>query len=132
MDFGKFLFSFNGRITRKAFLIYLAASFVVGMLVNVLGMPPQPVIEPSATPEEALAAVKGFYASIPIWVWLFLALQVYVFCAVTAKRWHDQDRSGWFSLLSLIPFIGVLIVLIMAAVIPGIPGPNRFGNAPMA
>lgn len=47
-------------------------------------------------------------------------------------RWHDQDRSGWWTLLLLIPIIGALAVIVMIGFIGSTPGPNRFGNEPMA
>ncbi|AMK24392.1 hypothetical protein K426_17300 [Sphingobium sp. TKS] len=49
--------------------------------------------------------------------------------AVQARRFHDQNRSGWFVLLNFIPYIGALIVLVMM-VIDGTPGENRFGPNP--
>ena len=45
-------------------------------------------------------------------------------------RLHDQDKSAWWILIGLIPFVGSLIVLIMCGFIAGTPGPNRFGDVP--
>lgn len=47
--------------------------------------------------------------------------------AVQIRRLHDDDMSGWFVLLHLIPFIGTLIILYFM-VTEGTKGPNRFGN----
>ena len=44
--------------------------------------------------------------------------------AVGARRLHDTDRSGWFLLLWLIPIIGWIIVLVLAA--QESKEPNRF------
>lgn len=52
--------------------------------------------------------------------------------AIQAKRWHDQDRSAWWILIGLVPFVGGLIALVMCGFIQGTPGPNRFGAGPMA
>lgn len=131
MNWGKFLFSFQGRISRKAFWLYIVASIVLGVLLN-FALPAQPVIDPSATPEQAMAAVSGYYGAIPFWYWLVNLVLFVIGLAVLAKRWHDQDRSGWWSLLLLIPLLGGLIVLIMCGFIAGTPGPNRFGEGPMA
>lgn len=46
--------------------------------------------------------------------------------AVQVRRFHDQDKSGWFILLNFIPLVGGLIVLVMFC-IDGTKGPNRFG-----
>lgn len=49
--------------------------------------------------------------------------------AVTVRRFHDQDKSGWFYLLGFIPYVGGLILLVFMC-IEGTPGPNRFGPDP--
>ena len=49
--------------------------------------------------------------------------------AVSVRRLHDIDRTGWWLLLSF-TVIGVL-VLIYWACQRGTPGPNRFGPDPM-
>jgi uncharacterized membrane protein YhaH (DUF805 family) len=46
--------------------------------------------------------------------------------AVGVRRLHDTDRSGWWLTLTLIPVIG-LLVLIWFMIQPGTPGANRFG-----
>ena len=35
--------------------------------------------------------------------------------AVTARRLHDTDRSGWLQLLALIPIIGWILLIIWCA-----------------
>jgi uncharacterized membrane protein YhaH (DUF805 family) len=45
------------------------------------------------------------------------------------RRLHDQNRSGWWILLSAIPFVGHFIML-MLMLWSGTPGDNRFGNNP--
>jgi uncharacterized membrane protein YhaH (DUF805 family) len=49
--------------------------------------------------------------------------------AVQVRRFHDQNKSGWFVLLGLIPYIGGLIILIFM-VLDGTAGQNRFGPDP--
>ena len=47
---------------------------------------------------------------------------------VTARRLHDRNKSGWMILISLIPFIGSLILLIMC--LPeGDKSDNKFGSS---
>ncbi len=46
--------------------------------------------------------------------------------AVTIRRLHDVDRTGWWIFLNLVPLIGS-IVLIVWFCTAGTPGPNRFG-----
>lgn len=49
--------------------------------------------------------------------------------AVQVRRFHDQDKSGWFVLLGLIPYIGGIITFVFMC-IEGTRGPNRFGPDP--
>lgn len=51
--------------------------------------------------------------------------------AVAVRRFHDQDKSGWFVLLAFIPIIGGLILLVFMC-LEGTRGPNRFGEDPKA
>ena len=44
--------------------------------------------------------------------------------AVSVRRLHDRDLSGWFYLLGYVPFGG--LVLFIFYVLPGTPGPNRY------
>jgi uncharacterized membrane protein YhaH (DUF805 family) len=51
--------------------------------------------------------------------------------AVSVRRLHDTDRSGWWVLLFLIPLIGAIVLLIWYCS-RGTPGGNRFGPDPLA
>ena len=50
--------------------------------------------------------------------------------AVTVRRLHDINKSGWFILISLIPILGSIIVLVMT-IEKGTLGKNRFGEYPL-
>jgi uncharacterized membrane protein YhaH (DUF805 family) len=52
--------------------------------------------------------------------------------AVSVKRWHDRDKSGWWVLLNLLPVIGWLWALIDNGFLRGTAGPNRFGEDPLS
>jgi uncharacterized membrane protein YhaH (DUF805 family) len=61
-------------------------------------------------------------------IFSILALPViYSVFAVDIKRLHDMDRSGWYSLINLIPVVGTLIILIWLGFFKGTEGENRFG-----
>jgi len=49
--------------------------------------------------------------------------------AVQVRRLHDQNLSGWWTLLNLIPYLGSLILLV-PMLRGGTKGPNRFGPDP--
>ncbi|MFI4913827.1 MAG: DUF805 domain-containing protein [Steroidobacterales bacterium] len=50
--------------------------------------------------------------------------------ATQAKRWHDLDRSGWWVLINLLPFVGAIWAGIATGFFRGTVGPNRFGPEP--
>ena len=54
--------------------------------------------------------------------------------AVTVRRLHDIDRSGWWYLLIFVPFVGPFagILLIVWFTSRGTAGENRFGPDPLA
>ena len=49
--------------------------------------------------------------------------------AVSVRRLHDIDRTGWWVLISLVPLIG-WIVLLVFHVQDSTPGPNKYGPNP--
>jgi uncharacterized membrane protein YhaH (DUF805 family) len=49
--------------------------------------------------------------------------------AVTVRRLHDIDRTGWWIFINLIPLIGSIVLLVFELT-PGTPGSNRFGPDP--
>jgi uncharacterized membrane protein YhaH (DUF805 family) len=73
----------------------------------------------------AIADALGVIASIAI-IGLSLAL-IIPSIAVAIRRLHDTDKSGWWLLIGLIPFGG--IVLLIFYILEGTPGPNQYGAA---
>ena len=108
MSAPQILFSFRGRVPRKVFWLYgvlgpLLVSVMAGMLLGIVGV--------SERGAEMLTTL----------------LLVWPCAAVSVKRWHDRDKSGWWALVYLIPGIGLLWTLIANGLLRGTPGPNRFG-----
>jgi len=108
MSTRQILFGFSGRAPRKVYWLYgvLGPLLVSAMLEMLLG----------------IAGVRERRAEI-----VSTLLLVWPCAAVTAKRCHDSDRSGWWVLLLLIPLIGLLWSLIVNGLRRGTVGPNRFG-----
>ena len=48
--------------------------------------------------------------------------------AVWAKRWHDRGKSGWWSLVLLIPMVGPIWALVELGFLKGDYGYNRYGH----
>lgn len=49
--------------------------------------------------------------------------------AVTVRRLHDTDRSGWWILIDFVPLGSLVLIWFLAS--PGTAGPNRFGPDPL-
>jgi uncharacterized membrane protein YhaH (DUF805 family) len=137
MDWGNYLFSFEGRITRATYwlfvLISLIAMAVAFALLFALGF-----------------SVAGFIVAGIIYLVL-----LYCGLAVGAKRLHDRNKSGWWLLVFyLLPNVlsgigaasqspglnaitglvsfGILIwAIIELGCLRGTIGPNQYGPDPL-
>ena len=50
--------------------------------------------------------------------------------AVSVKRQHDFNFSGWWALIHFVPAVGSLLLLAADGSVPGTHGANRFGVDP--
>ena len=106
---------FAGRSRRKEYWFFLLGVFIVAILLSII---------------EGILGLSGMVGGVygPLTT-LFLLGIIIPSIAVQIRRFHDQDKSGWFVLLSFIPFLGGLIVLVFMF-LEGTKGPNRFGPDP--
>lgn len=95
------LFSFKGRISRREFWVFFGPVIVVFGILDTIAPEVGPLI---------LGAII---------FWPFLAVSV--------KRWHDRDKSAWWTLIILVPLIGVFWWWIECGFLAGTEGDNRFG-----
>jgi uncharacterized membrane protein YhaH (DUF805 family) len=108
---------FTGRSRRKEYwmfvLGYILLAFVLAILVGIGG-----------------GFGEGGPSGLFIGLFAIMALGLLIpSIAVQVRRFHDQDKSGWFVLLNFIPYIGGFIVLVFMC-LDGTKGPNRFGADP--
>ena len=50
--------------------------------------------------------------------------------SVTARRLHDIGKSGWLTLIMLIPFIGSIVLLVFFVCKDSDPLENKYGTSP--
>lgn len=156
---------FSGRSTRREFWMWVVfvilASIVLSILDKLLGLGgsagagSQTVTAPGFTGYRAGAGVHGGILT-DIFTLAILVPNI----AVSVRRLHDTDRSGWWILLPLVPylvgaflvgfaitgvhgaaaiggallvlgFVGAIVLLVWYC-LRGTPGPNRFGADPLA
>ncbi|SFS02799.1 DUF805 domain-containing protein [Sphingomonas jatrophae] len=113
---------FNGRSRRKEYWFFALMILAIYLVITVIGM-----VLGSLTPSDT---ANGILAAPAFLLLLLFGLAVIVpGIAVQVRRFHDQDKSGWFVLLNLIPYVGGLVVLVFMC-LEGTRGPNRFGPDP--
>lgn len=111
--------TFSGRAARPEYWWWVLFAFLVNVATSLIdGAVIAPALGFAYFAEEA---------GQPLTFLMVLALLL-PNLAVGARRLHDMDRSGWWQLIALVPFIGVL-VLIYWMVQRGTDGSNRFGTA---
>jgi len=59
-------------------------------------------------------------------------LSLWIGLAVYVKRCHDRGKSGWWLLLMLIPFVGIIWWLVDLGILEGQQGANKYGPDPRA
>lgn len=116
---------FGGRARRKEYWMFTLFSVIVsivllGLMFGGMGG----IDETTGEPQMGVLSYVGI-GLFALWGLGSLIPSI----AVQVRRFHDQDKSGWFLLLSFIPYIGGLIVLVFMC-IEGTRGANRFGPDP--
>lgn len=122
-------FDFSGRSRRKEywmfFLLFVIVYAVAFALMFAGGYSMTPGLATTAPPAEMGGMTMLGFGILAI----FVLASIIPAIAVQIRRFHDQDRSGWFVLLNFIPYLGSLVVLVFMC-LEGTRGPNRFGPDP--
>lgn len=127
MNLQHMLFSFNGRLRRLHFWLFAISVWVLSAVIG--GFTIFPAIMTAAAsgdPDQVMAVYTGPAALI---YWIFCLLLIWPGLAVTIKRLHDRNKSGWFYLLLLVPLVN-LWILVEIYFLDGTPGPNQYGPSP--
>ncbi len=105
---------FSGRARRKEYWYFSLFNLLITIVLAVIdGMTGTLIAEAN------IGLLGGIYA---------LAILI-PFLAVSVRRLHDTDRSGWWLLIALIPLIGAIVILVFM-VQDSKPGENQYGSNP--
>lgn len=129
---------FTGRSRRMEFWSFALFNLIVyatlgGVLIGSMGGMGAFNAVPGADPTAMFSVLFGGFGLVIGLYWLATFIPT---LAVTVRRLHDRDMSGWwylgFIVLSLIPLVGfiVSIAFLVIMFLSGTPGPNRFGADP--
>ncbi|GAB95166.1 uncharacterized membrane protein YhaH (DUF805 family) [Kineosphaera limosa] len=107
--------TFDGRARRSEFWYFVLFQILVSIAAA--------IIDSIVFPRWELGGDQG-----PV-QWLTNVVLLLPSIAVTCRRLHDIDKSGWWQLLNFIPIIGWIIMLIWT-IRDGQRHQNRFGYDP--
>ena len=99
---------FSGRARRKEYWMFLLFNIIIGLVLGGIAW--------LAGGPDVLGSIYGLVVLIPG-------------IAVSVRRLHDTDRSGWWLLIGLIPLIGTIVLLVFMAQ-DSQPGANQYGPNP--
>lgn len=112
--------NFNGRARRTEYWMFELVNFIIIMALVIVG-------------SIIIAVTRSAGVSI-LFIVLYclygLALLI-PSLAVSVRRLHDTGRSGWWLLITLVPFIGGIWFLVLM-ILDGDPGNNAYGPSPKA
>jgi uncharacterized membrane protein YhaH (DUF805 family) len=113
--------TFSGRASRSEYWWWVLVSGVVGIILNIIiGAGTTVSASAAAAPSYGPVAIFGIILGL-IWGLATIVPSL----AVSARRLHDGNFSGWLLLLHLIPFLGSLAILVMM-ILPSNPAGQRF------
>ena len=112
------MFDFRGRATRREYWA-LVAIFYVG--VTLISVAAEAIAPPGAPVAVGLIAMSVLV--------LFTCVGMLAWIAAGVRRLHDQDKTGWFLLITLFPIFGWIFHLVMMLT-PGTDGGNSYGSNP--
>ena len=104
------MFNYQGRASRSAYWWFALFQVLAWVGVLILAF--------------IFAAVHVPAVSILLYVAAIIG-SILVSLSLTVRRLHDSDKSGFWYLIALVPFGG--IVLLVFTLLEGTPGQNRFG-----
>jgi len=105
---------FSGRARRQEYWMFFLVNIIISIILAVIDK-----MAGSFSEAAGMGVLGGLYS---------LAILI-PSIAVSMRRLHDTDRSGWWLLIGLIPLIGA-IVLIVFLVQDSKPGQNQYGPNP--
>lgn len=109
----EYLFSPSGRFNRMQWWLF--------GLVQMAGILIATVMVVGGTTTNPAFAVAGALMLFPV-AWGGICANI--------KRFHDRGKSGWWLLISFVPFIGSIWIMVELGMLGGDEGDNAFGPPP--
>jgi uncharacterized membrane protein YhaH (DUF805 family) len=99
---------FNGRARRKEYWMFFLFNFIIALVLGFL---------------------EGLVGSFGVLAMLYNLAVLIPGIAVSVRRLHDTDRSGWWLIIGFVPLIGAIVLLVFMLQ-DSKPGQNQYGANP--
>lgn len=123
--------TFTGRASRSEYWFWTLFLILADILIYVGALVLFGATGAAMT-DDVAGAAGGLLVGLGSAIIIFAIFALIVFLptlAVTVRRLHDSNKSGWFLLIYIIPIIGPLVILVFM-LLPSTPGNNNFGPQP--
>ncbi|MDQ0617036.1 DUF805 domain-containing protein [Arthrobacter globiformis] len=112
--------TFSGRASRSEYWWWVLVAAVVGIIINIITAAGGATVAADGTAVPGPGATIGLILAV-IWGLATIVPSL----ALTARRLHDVNLSGWLVLLVLVPFLGAIALLVLT-ILPSKPEGQRF------
>ena len=104
---------FEGRTSRKTFCLTMLGLFLIGFVIGLVGGIIGGVAGmDNTTTTNTLSTIVSLATLVPS-------------LAIDCRRLHDINKSGWWQLIALVPFVG-WIILIVFLCLPAVNEGNKY------
>ena len=108
--------TFEGRARRKEYWMFVLFNFIIACILGVIDQAAGWSFEAAGSEIGILGTIYALFVLIPS-------------LAVSVRRLHDIEKSGWAILWGLIPVVGTIILLVYTCK-AGTVGENKYGADP--
>jgi len=131
-------FDFQGRSRRLEFWMFSLLNVIVFSVLGLITFGTGSTLGQiqAADPNDIGAMYASMLSGVGILLVVWWLVILIPGIAVSVRRLHDREMTGWwylgFIVLSVIPLIGFVatIAFIVVMALPGTPGPNKYGPSP--
>jgi len=111
--------NFSGRAPRSEYWMFTLLMFLlgaaIGLIIGIAG---------------GIFGIDNMKSLISLFQNILFLATIIPSVAVSVRRLHDVDKSGWWLLIGLIPIIGAIWLFVLYCT-KGTEGDNRFGSDPL-
>ncbi|MEI6093114.1 MAG: DUF805 domain-containing protein [bacterium] len=93
--------TFCGRASRKEYWMFILLNAIVVLCFSIISI--------------SLDDKSAYYTLLSILFSIYYLFILIPSVALTSRRLHDTDHSGWFQLIIMIPIVGAIFLIVLLA-----------------